>query len=110
MPFIVQCPQAECRKFMLLEDSTRGTTVECLLCRKPIKVDASASGDKAPPPAAGQRPPPIASQPAPAGAAAAPTATPMKVLQCPHCKTPLRLPAGNIKAVKCPKCAQVFNV
>ena len=40
MPFIVQCPHADCRKFMLLEDSARGGAVECLLCKKPIKLEA----------------------------------------------------------------------
>lgn len=28
---------------------------------------------------------------------------------CPHCKTPLRLPAGKTTEVKCPNCKQVFT-
>lgn len=40
MPFIVQCPHADCRKYMLLEDSSRGAAQECLLCKKPIQIDA----------------------------------------------------------------------
>lgn len=132
MPFIVQCPHAECRKFMLLEDSSRGGTAECLLCKKPIKLDGSSAGEPSalagasapvsgPRPATGgapakpappkTAPPPQAPQPAAASAPAAPPpAAAGKVVQCPHCKTPLRLPAGNISAVKCPKCAQVFKV
>ncbi|HVA47924.1 MAG TPA: hypothetical protein VNH11_16260 [Pirellulales bacterium] len=102
MPFIVQCPHADCRKFMLLEDSTRGGTVDCLVCKKPIKVEAGSSGE-APAVATGRGPPSASGQPAPPSAAE-------KVCQCPHCQAPLRLPSGKINAVKCPKCAQVFEV
>ncbi|HVW37378.1 MAG TPA: hypothetical protein VHB99_08730 [Pirellulales bacterium] len=55
MPFIVQCPHADCRKFMLLEDSARGGPVECLLCKKPIKLDARSSS-ASPAPAAPAKP------------------------------------------------------
>lgn len=48
MPFRVQCPHADCKKFMLLEDDVRGTTVPCLVCTRPIKVDVSASDSKLP--------------------------------------------------------------
>jgi hypothetical protein len=51
MPFIVQCPHADCRKFMLLEDSARGEPVDCLLCKKPIKIEARSSADSPEPPA-----------------------------------------------------------
>lgn len=40
MPFRVQCPHGECRKFMLVEDDARGTTIPCLVCEKPIEVAA----------------------------------------------------------------------
>lgn len=43
MPFIVHCPHRDCRKYMLLEDSTRGTTQDCLLCKRPIKIDTAAA-------------------------------------------------------------------
>lgn len=41
MPFIVQCPDAACRKFMLLEDDQREETVACLVCKKPFDVEHS---------------------------------------------------------------------
>jgi hypothetical protein len=44
MVFAVQCPNAKCRKFMLVEDHDRNKVVACLLCKTPIKV-----GGKAPP-------------------------------------------------------------
>lgn len=34
MPFILQCPREDCRKFMLVEDSDRGKAIECLVCRR----------------------------------------------------------------------------
>jgi predicted Zn finger-like uncharacterized protein len=85
MPFIVQCPHADCRKFMLLEDSARGDAVECLLCKKPIKLEARSS----------------AGSPAPAAPSTA-------VWRCPHCQTSLRLPADKTGDLKCPKCRQTF--
>jgi LSD1 subclass zinc finger protein len=133
MPFIIQCPYDGCRKFMLLEDGARGTTVECLLCKHPIKVDASASGSQgvgiaggaggqaqskpqnatAPPqrqPAAttGARPgaPPM---PQAATPPAAKPAQQQKIVNCGKCNTPLKLPP-QAKAIKCPRCGNVFNV
>jgi predicted Zn finger-like uncharacterized protein len=85
MPFIVQCPHADCRKFMLLEDAARGGAVDCLLCKKPIKVEARSSADSSETPAAST-----------------------KVLRCPHCQASLRLPADKIGGVKCPKCQQTL--
>jgi hypothetical protein len=38
MVFAVQCPNAKCRKYMLVEDHQRGQIVACLLCKTPIKV------------------------------------------------------------------------
>ena len=44
--FAVQCPNAKCRKFMLVEDHDRGKVVPCLLCKTPIRV----GGGSLPPP------------------------------------------------------------
>jgi hypothetical protein len=38
MVFAVQCTNPQCRKYMLVEDHDRNKTVECLLCKTPIKV------------------------------------------------------------------------
>jgi hypothetical protein len=45
MVFAIQCPNAKCRKFMLVEDQERGKIVTCLLCKEPIQV----GGKPAPP-------------------------------------------------------------
>jgi hypothetical protein len=87
MPFIVQCPHADCRKFMLLEDSARGGAIDCLLCKKPIKVEARSSADS-----------PQSDAPS------------MKIQPCPHCKASLRLPADKTGSIKCPQCNQAFAV
>ena len=34
----VRCPNAKCRKYMLVEDRDRGKVVPCLLCKSAIKV------------------------------------------------------------------------
>jgi uncharacterized Zn finger protein (UPF0148 family) len=99
MPFIVHCPHADCRKFMLLEDSTRGGKVECLICKRPIQVEASA---RAAPQAKA-----VWSGGLPAAAARGATSN---VQACPQCQTPLRLPAGNVTEVKCPKCGRAFKL
>ena len=114
MPFIVQCPHADCRKFMLLEDEVRGTTVSCLMCSKSIRVDASGSkGGAAPPP---QAPPQQQAQtPPPKAAAPTPKAAPPEdkvVVTCPNpsCKMPLRVPTTSKgTSLRCPKCKQVFK-
>lgn len=99
MPFIVQCPDAACRKYMLLEDFARGTVVDCMICKKPIRVDPGASGAYAPPPGA--------SNPS---ATTAPTAQRQAVANCPKCNTPLRVPAhSQSQAIKCPKCNHLFR-
>ena len=36
--FAVQCPNAKCRKFMLVEDHDRNKVVPCLLCKTAIRV------------------------------------------------------------------------
>ncbi len=38
MVFAVQCPNAKCKKFMLVEDHQRNQIVACLLCKTPIRV------------------------------------------------------------------------
>jgi hypothetical protein len=51
MVFAVQCPNAKCRKFMLVEDQERGKVVLCLLCKAPIKTSgAGATSSKPTPP------------------------------------------------------------
>jgi uncharacterized CHY-type Zn-finger protein len=39
MPFIVQCPDTHCRRYMLLEDDQRDATVACLVCRHSFAVN-----------------------------------------------------------------------
>ena len=97
---------------MLLEDDTRGTSVECLLCKGSIRVDASASGSQvvaggAAQPGAGQL---HAAKPQAAAEAIKPTVQ-QKVVNCANaaCNTPLKVPP-HAKAIKCPKCGNVFNV
>lgn len=52
----VRCPNAKCRKFMLVEDTDQGKVVSCLICKQPIKVPHAvvkpASPQVAPPPVA----------------------------------------------------------
>ena len=54
MVFAVQCPNAKCRKYMLVEDHDLNTVVSCLLCKTAIKV----GGPPQNPPAAGSKPTP----------------------------------------------------
>jgi hypothetical protein len=55
MVFAVQCPNAKCRKFMLVEDHERGKVVACLLCKTAIRVLGGAPPGPAP---GGRRPTP----------------------------------------------------
>ncbi len=109
MPFIVQCPHAECRKFMLLEDEVRGTTVNCLLCSRPIRVDAAGSGD--PKQVTGNKP--AASPPSQHSVPAAALQSDQKVIvNCPNpqCRSPLKVsPSAKGTQLRCPKCKQVFT-
>lgn len=41
--FAVQCPNAKCRKFMLVEEDDRDKIVPCLLCKTPIRVGSGAA-------------------------------------------------------------------
>jgi hypothetical protein len=38
MVFAIQCPNAKCRKFMLVEEKDRGRMVFCLVCKTAIKI------------------------------------------------------------------------
>ncbi|MCA9165743.1 MAG: hypothetical protein KDA62_22300, partial [Planctomycetales bacterium] len=44
MPFKVCCPYPDCGKFMLVEDSDRGGSVNCLICRRSIRLDGADGG------------------------------------------------------------------
>ncbi|MBY0527567.1 MAG: hypothetical protein K2R98_29490 [Gemmataceae bacterium] len=54
MVLAVQCPNAKCRKFMLVEDHDRNKVVSCLLCKTAIKV--GGGGSPSGPPKSGVRP------------------------------------------------------
>lgn len=45
----VRCPNAKCRKFMLVEDADQGKVLACLICKQPVKVP-TAGGKPAPAP------------------------------------------------------------
>jgi hypothetical protein len=49
MVFAVQCPNAKCRKWMLMEDHQQNKEVPCLLCKTKIKVGSPPGRSKAPP-------------------------------------------------------------
>ena len=38
MVFAVQCPNAQCRKFMLVEERDREREIVCLLCKTPFRI------------------------------------------------------------------------
>jgi hypothetical protein len=46
--FAVQCPNAQCRKYLLVEERDRGQTVTCLICKQPFRVAADAGPPAAP--------------------------------------------------------------
>jgi hypothetical protein len=50
MVFAVQCPNAKCRKYMLVEDHQRTQVVACLLCKTPIRVGGSTPAPPRPGP------------------------------------------------------------
>jgi hypothetical protein len=98
MPFIVQCPHPDCRKYMLLEDAARGTQVECLVCKRLIHVDPSSAEDSA-------ESPPLPH----ALAEAAMRAQRQRIAHCPQCQGPMRVPPGREgKRIQCPHCKHVF--
>ena len=55
MVFAVQCPNAKCRKYMLVEDHDRNKVVTCLLCKTAIRV---GGGQATPPRGLPPTPPP----------------------------------------------------
>ncbi|MBL8799734.1 MAG: hypothetical protein JNM56_37980 [Planctomycetia bacterium] len=59
MVFAVQCPNASCKKYQLVEEHDRGKVVNCLLCKTPIRVGGGAPSASKPqqPPAAKPRQP-----------------------------------------------------
>jgi hypothetical protein len=120
MTFITRCPYPECRKYLLLEDHDRGTTVECLCCKRPINLASGVqnetyAGDSAPPAASGSSPPPRPgpspgppASPAPASPPSAP-ARQYPIRHCPKCNTAMRVPPTTAgQAVQCPTCQHVF--
>jgi hypothetical protein len=50
MVFAVQCPNARCRKYMLVEDHDRNRVVHCLLCKTAIKVGSGPAARGKPQP------------------------------------------------------------
>ena len=44
----VRCPNAKCRKFMLVEDADQGKVVACLICKQAVKVPLAAGKPAAP--------------------------------------------------------------
>jgi predicted Zn finger-like uncharacterized protein len=122
MPFILQCPY--CTKYMILEDEQRGCRVRCLIpaCARLIDQEPSDSGEKVPAGKTGARPAAAAPPPLPARAPA-PTRAPnaagdsavlvaerQRIVQCPACKTHLRVPASDrSQAIRCAKCQNVFQ-
>lgn len=89
---------------MLLEESARGSRVPCLVCSRQIDVDSSTSGEKTPPGAASS-----SSKHQETSQAAFP-ARREKIVKCPECDAPLRLPRAHAgKPLKCPRCKKVFK-
>ena len=46
MVFAVQCPNPQCRKYMLVEEHDKGKVVSCLLCKTAIRVGAGTPAPK----------------------------------------------------------------
>ena len=83
MPFIIQCPYEDCGKYMLLEDSVRGTEVKCLICKHTIKLHDP--GEDSSPGAVAEHP--------------------YAVRTCGQCGANMRIPSEAVgKPVRCPKC------
>jgi hypothetical protein len=40
MVFAVQCPNPQCRKYMLVEERDRTNEIICLLCKTPFQVQS----------------------------------------------------------------------
>jgi LSD1 subclass zinc finger protein len=108
MPFILQCPYPHCKKYMILEDDQRGCRVQCLVCEGWIDQERSGSSSAAPPPVPAPRPASTAAARAAAGSGV-PVAERQRIIQCPKCKTHLRVPPGEQRAIRCAICQQVFR-
>lgn len=79
MPFRIQC--SHCRKYMIVEDESRGGRIDCLICEKSITAVAEPK------------------------AAAAPDEP--RIRTCPKCGSRMRV-SSNAARVRCPKCQFVF--
>lgn len=42
MVLAVRCPSPSCRKYMLVEDTDRGKSVGCLICKTPVTVPVAS--------------------------------------------------------------------
>jgi len=114
---------------MILEDNQRGCRVRCLIpaCARLIDQEPSGSGEQAaagktakgkaavrpgaaaPPPlptpaAAPSRPPSVA------GGPAVLVAERQRIVQCPGCKTHLRVPPSDrSQSIRCANCQKIFQ-
>lgn len=79
MPFRIQC--SHCRKFMIVEDESRGQRINCLACRQPISSDDQPGA------------PPAPEDPS--------------IRTCPQCGSRMRV-SSTATRVRCPKCQFVF--
>ena len=57
MVFAVQCPNAKCRKFLLVEDHDRNQVVACLICKTAIRVGGGPGPRPSAQPAPRKEPP-----------------------------------------------------
>jgi len=94
MPFITQCPHADCKKYLLLEDEVQGTMVSCLCCKRPVSlmtemveaelVESGAESSRHTDPPAENR---------------------FLVRKCPKCMSPIKIPPERKRqAVSCLQC------
>lgn len=79
MPFRIQC--SHCRKYMIVEDESRGRRIDCLVCKQPMTADDEP------------KPPAVADDP--------------QIRNCPNCGLRMRVSATAAR-VRCPKCQHVF--
>jgi hypothetical protein len=57
MVFAVQCPNAKCRKYQLVEEHDRNKVVNCLLCKTAIRIGGGASSSEGKNPSTPASPP-----------------------------------------------------